>query len=241
MYMLAQYWAESYMKSHPGVSIYCEGGGSGAGADALAAGSADICTASRPLRPEEAQLLAKKYGSVGLLHRVAKDALSIYLHPSNPVRSLTVRQLKQIYTGEITNWKEVGGDDAEIRILYRMPNSGTHLYLQEHVLDGEAYSVQSSKRVGSAFDMIENVKNTPNAIGYGGFLQQEGIYICKIDNVEPTAENVLNDSYPVTRYLYLYTPNTPAGHIRLFIEWVMGPQGQQIVKKAGFFPIWEQS
>ena len=239
MYILAQSWAENYMKANPGISIYCEGGGTATGTQALASGTVEISTASRPIRPEEGQLIAQRFNSVGVMHRVAKDALSIYIHPSNPVNSLTMEQLKDIYTGKINNWREVGGLSSPILKLNRIPNSGTHLYFKEHVMDGEPYTTQGTMVVASAFDMMRNVKINTNAIGYGGFVNDLEIKLLKVNNVEPLAENVLNDTYPITRYLYLYTANVPQGEIKKFIEWVLGPEGQLLVKQAGFFPLWE--
>ncbi len=241
MYVLSRHWAESYMKTHPQTSVYYEGGGTGSGARALANGSVDICTASRPLRPEEAQILVDFTGSLGVSHRVAKDALCIYLHPANPVNSLTLEQVEKIYLGEIINWDQVGGNNAAIELYDRLPNSGTHLYLREHVLDGEAFHAEHILSVASAADMVAQVSEDVNAIGYGGIIQHPGIKFSKINNIEPMPENIQNDSYPIIRYLYLYTPNTPQGHVKRFIDWVLGPQGQAIVEQTGFFPIWQDS
>ena len=139
MLLLSNHWAENFMKKYPDISVYTEGGGTATGALSLAKGRVNICAASRPLRPEEIQLLAKNFKRVGVSTLVAKDALTIYLHPDNPIKNLSLQQLSDIFTGKIKNWKEVGGDDTSITILNRMPSSGSYVYFQEHVLNGLPY------------------------------------------------------------------------------------------------------
>jgi len=128
MVTLAQSWAEKFMQQHRGVAVYVEGGGTATGIEALIKGDIEICTASRPLRPEEVQRLAKRQQNIGIAHLVAKDGLSVYLHPNNPVRNLTLAQVKDIYPGRISNWREAGGKDEAMVVLSRAPSSGTYLY-----------------------------------------------------------------------------------------------------------------
>ena len=237
MLVLTRLWAEEYMREHSGVSVYTGGGGTATGAELLARGEADICAASRPLLPEEARRLARNFRTLGMSILVAKDALSIYLHPDNPVRDLTLEQIRDIYLGGIGNWSEVGGRDATIRLLNRMPNSGTFLYFKEHVLEGAAYS-EAVETLPTTRRIIEEVASDPDAIGYGGIAYSERIYACPIDGVAPTRENVIRDLYPLTRYLYLYTVSSPEGQVKEFIDWTLGPRGQELVTRAGFFPIW---
>jgi len=236
MVTLAQGWAEKFMQQNTGVAVYVEGGGTATGIEALIKGNIEICTASRPLRPEEVQRLAKKQQNVGIAHLVAKDGLSVYLHPNNPVRSLTLAQVKGIYTGQITNWREVGGKDEAIVVLSRAPSSGTYLYFQEHVLDGQAYGVNAINMPTTAA-IVHEIEKNPPAIGYGGLAYGENLVHCKINSVSPTAESVREDKYPIARYLYFYTIKKPEGIVKLFIDWVLSKDGQRVVKEIEYVPL----
>ncbi|MBN1540573.1 phosphate ABC transporter substrate-binding protein [candidate division KSB1 bacterium] len=240
MIALLQAWAGEFMKTHAGFSVYVEGGGTDAGFQALINGQADMSAASRPMRPDEARLLAEKHRSVGLSILVAKDALSVYIHPSNPVRDLSLGQVRDIFSGKIKNWSIVGGDDQEISIAIRPPNSGTYFYFKEHVLNGGAYA--SSAHPYATTDALgKAVAADEFSIGYGGMAYHTGVDHLNIDHVEPTEANVLADRYPITRYLYLYTINTPFGKHKHFIDWVLSPEGQKVVRDTGYFPIWEKN
>lgn len=238
MINLAHRWAEVYMKVRPGVSVYSDGGGTATGIEALIKGEIDICTASRPLRPEEARRLAERHGYLGVSFLVAKDALSIYVHPENPVRNLNLAQVREIFTGKITNWKIVGGADAEIVLLHRAPNSGTYLYFQEHVLDGQPYS-PSARTMPGTQAIVNAIAENPGAIGYGGIAYGKKIVHCRVGGVAPTEENVRNDSYPISRYLYFYTIKEPSGMVKSFIDWVLSREGQREVKQIGYVPLRE--
>ena len=240
MLPMARAWAEAFMLKHPGISVYTEGGGTAKGAAELARGRVDFCMASRPLLPNEARLLAQNFNTVGMAVLVAKDALSIYLNPENPVRSLSISQLERIYSGDIISWSEVGGNDTPIQLIHRLPNSGTFLYFKEHVLSGQDYAANGVK-VMTNQEMISVVSRHVNAIGYGGAAIGNNVLHCAVNNVQPTAENVANDTYPVTRYLYLYSIDTPRGLQKLFVDWVLSKDGQNIVKKSGYFPIWKHN
>ena len=237
MLILATRWAEEYMKLNPNVSVYVDGGGTEKGVEALIKGKADICAASRPLRAQEARLLAEKYRNIGISHLVAKDALSVYINPENSVQNLKLTQLKQIFQGEITNWSQIGGSNDPILVLIRSPNSGTHLYFKKHVLDGESYS-QFAQIMPTTSAVVKAVFENKKTIGYGGTAYGTDLIHCQINGIAPTEENVRNDSYPIIRYLYLYTTNTPRGDIKLFIDWVL-KDGQKIVKEVGYIPLWE--
>ncbi len=238
MVTLAQSWAEKYMQQHAGVAVYVEGGGTAIGIEALIKGEIEICTASRPLRPEEVQRLAKRQQNVGIAHLVAKDGLSIYLHPSNPVRSLTLAQVKGIYTGQLTNWREAGGKDQVIVVLSRAPSSGTYFYFQEHVLDGQPYGT-NAKNLPTTAAIVQEVEKNPAAIGYGGLAYGENLVHCKINGVSPAAESVRADKYPITRYLYFYTIKKPEGAVKLFIDWVLSKDGQRVVKEIDYVPLFD--
>ena len=236
MYLLAQHWAEVYMKQNPNISIYVSGGGTARGFQALLNGEADICTASRTILPHEVRLLAEQYRRLGVAHMVAKDALSIYIHPDNPVNNLTIDQLNKIFSGQISNWQEVGGPDHPITVFIRSPNSGTYSYFKEHVLKNKAYVPGAVTRFSNEA-IAEAVLNDPWGIGYGGTAYGANVRHCSVEGVAPTIENVLSDRYLISRYLYLYTLDTPRGPVNDFIAWIMDKQGQVIVAQTGFVPI----
>ncbi len=240
MLILMRQWAEQYMKIHEDVSIYVEGGGSAMGIRALIKNEIDICTASRTLLPSEVRQLAEKHNRLGIAYLVAKDALSIYINKSNPVQNLTIAELRDIFTGKIQNWQEIGGKDLPIRVISRSPNSGTYLYFREHVLKDLPYTNRATIK-NTTNEVVEIVKNNESAVGYGGTAYGEDVRHCRIENVQPTIENVHNDTYPIIRYLYLYTIDTPQGIVKEFLDWVLGIEGQAIVAKVGFIPLWNKS
>lgn len=237
MHILTSRWSEEYMRGRPTVSVYSESRGTELGIRAMTNGEAEICSASRPLRPQEARLLAQRYGKLGMGFLVAKDALSIYLHPDNPVKDLTLDQLRRIYLGEITNWSAVGGYNESIRVLIRPPNSGTHQYFREHVMGGAQYS-EFAQIIPTTNGMVKTVSENREAIGYGGIAYGPKKIHCRIEGVEPSEENVRNDTYPIIRYLYLYTVDTPQGEAKSFIDWVL-KEGQKTVRDVGYVPLWE--
>ena len=240
MLILTQRLADEYMNLNPGVSIYVEGSGTANGIKSMIKGEVDICTASRLLKSDEAKLLADYYGTLGMYFLLAKDALSIYLNPANPVKNLTRGQLKKIYTCEIKNWKELGGNNEQILAINRAPNSGTYLYFQEHVLEGEQYCA-NTESAATTEAVIEAVEKNRNAIGYGGIGYGEDVYHANIDDIEPTEDNARNDSYPITRYLHFFTSKSPSGEIKNFIDWAISPAGQKIIREEGYIPLWEIS
>ena len=230
--------AREYMEQHPGISVYVEGGGTATGIRALIRGDIDICTASRNLKPDETKVLADYYGTLGLFFLVAKDALSIYLNPDNPVKDLTTEQLKNIFECKTVNWKELGGKDQQITPVIRNPNSGTHLYFKEHIMGGDEYCdnviVEPTTR-----GVIDFVSEHSSAIGYGGMGYRGDVFDAKINGIEPSVRNAQNNTYPITRYLHFFTSKEPVGAVKDFIDWVLSPDGQKIVESSGFIPLWE--
>ncbi len=237
MAALTQHWAEAFMKRHPHISVYTEAGGTKTGLQALLRGEADICTASRPILADEMKQLSQRYGRIGFEHLIGKDALLIYLHPENPVDDLTLTQIKDIFAGKITNWKEVGGRDEPILVLSRPIQSGSHQYFREHVLDGAPFTT-TAEILPTTRSIVEVVTQRINAIGYGGVAFKDLIKACKVNGIAPTKENLRNDSYAIVRYLYLYTIDKPLGVVKLFVDWAQGPEGQKIVEQAGYLPLW---
>ena len=237
MLNLTRLLAEEYMKTNPGISIYVEGGGSATGINALINKQIDISTASRTIRSEEIKLLAEKNRSLGISTLIAKDALSIYINKNNPVKNFSVEELKKIFLCEITYWNELGGTDNKIVPIIRPTNSGTHLYFKEHVLNGQDYCSKSLVKQTTK-QVIEEVNKNSYAIGYGGIGYKENVDHALINWVEASADNVVNDTYPLSRYLYFYTLSTPRGILKDFIDWVISPVGQKIISSAGYIPIW---
>ncbi|MBN8704313.1 MAG: phosphate ABC transporter substrate-binding protein [Bacteroidetes bacterium] len=234
---VTQKLAAEYMQLHPDISVHVLGGGTTTGVKAITEGQAEICAASRPLKPEEVKIIAGKYNSVGLSYMVAKDALSIYVHPLNPVKSLTTEQVRGLFLGEILNWKEVGGNDSPVEVFVRPPNSGTYLYFKEHILFNESQAT-GTLIVPTSQALATVISKTVNGIGYGGISHMQGVRNLNINGIEPTEENVKNDRYPITRYLFFYVVDTPKDPTEPFINWVQSPAGQKIVQEAGFISLW---
>lgn len=237
MYELTNEWAAEFMTTHPGISVYVEGGGTATGFKGLENGSINIAMASRLIRSEEVSALAEKYSTLGISYLVAKDALSIYVNKENPVNNLSMEELKLIFTGEIDNWKQVGGLDSSIEIVLRPPTSGTHVYFNDFVLENAAYA-KNAVNIPSNTALFEYIHNHKNAIGFAGLYAPNTVKKCIINGVAGNEENVKNDTYPLIRYLYLYTIDEPFGARKKFIDWVLSQDGQKIVKKIGFVPLW---
>ncbi len=237
MLLLNQKLAEEFMIRNKGVSVYVEGGGSRTGINALMNSKVEICAASRPLEPIEIEELGEKFHTVGMSFLIGRDALSIYINPKNKIKNLTLDQIAKIYSCEIKNWNEVGGDDESIIPVSRSSASGTHLYFVKHVLKG--IEICDSIRVlNTTNEIINFVRNNKYAIGYGGIGYGDSTMQCIIENIKPTTQNVLNNTYPISRYLRYYTINKPEGTVKKFIDWVSSKEGQNIVKSMGYIPLW---
>lgn len=226
------------MQQHTGIAVYVEGGGTATGIEALIKGEIEICTASRPLQAAEVQRLVQRQQNIGIAFRVAKDGLSIYLHPDNPIRDLRLEQVRDIYTGRIKNWLEVGGKDEPIVAFSRSPSSGTYLYFLEHVLEGQPYG-DTVITMPTTAAIVAEVERNPQAAGYGGLAYGKNLVHCKIDGISPTDESVREDKYPIARYLYFYTIKKPDTVVKSFIDWVLGKEGQRVVKEIDYIPLFE--
>jgi phosphate transport system substrate-binding protein len=248
MVNLGQAWAEKYMEKNPTELIAVTGGGSGTGLSSLISGTCDIAMSSRDIKEKEVSL-AKQKGIKPFEIKVALDGLAVVVNPKNPVDKLTLQQLADIFTGKITNWKELGGKDQKIVILSREVNSGTHVYFKEHVLrkndpnSKEEFS-PSALMLPSSQAIADEVATNPAAIGYYGMgyisNKQKPLAIAKDSEskfIEPTVENVMNGTYPISRPLFLYTNCEPQGLIKEFIDFTLSKEGQEIVKQTDFVPI----
>ncbi|MDD5150553.1 MAG: phosphate ABC transporter substrate-binding protein [Flavobacterium sp.] len=239
--ILSQKWAETYMKTHPGSSIQVTGGGSGVGLAALINGSTDIANASRPIKPAELAKIKAKYKKNAIEIPCAKDGLSVFLNKGNKVSELTLEQLGNIYSGKFTNWKEVGGDDAKIRLYGRESSSGTFEFFKEHVVKGD-FSPNVQTLPGTAA-IVNAVSKDKYSIGYGGAAYAEGVKDCKVKKdakskgIYPTAVTIRNKTYPISRYLYMYLRERPTGETKAFIDWVLSPEGQKLVVETGYFSL----
>ncbi len=240
MLMLTQILAEEYMKANPGVSIYVNGGGTESGVRALIEGKCHICTASRKLTPREIQMIADRYNSIGFSYLIAKDALSIYVNPENPVSNISSKDLSGIFSCSITNWNDVGGEDLHIKTVIRPPNSGTFVYFKEHLLDKNEYC-KNAITMPTTNTVIEEVSSDIAAIGFGGVGYHNSVVHLSVDGYSPTNKNIRDDKYPITRYLHFYTINTATGTVKDFIDWIISPEGQKHIAKAGFISLWDIS
>jgi len=243
MVILAQKWAEVYMSTHPDVKIQVTGGGTGTGLAALQNQQTDLCNASRKIRPREVETCIKAFGRRPTEYRVALDGLSVYVHADNPIEELSIEQLEAIFTGKIRNWKELGGPDAEIILYSRENNSGTYEFFKEHVLQGKDFAAHAQTMPGTAA-VLQAVSRARHGIGYGGAAYGVGakhLRIRKTANdpaIEPTEENVVNGSYPISRYLYIYVnPALDKGPVADYLKWIRSDAGQAVVKEVGYYPL----
>jgi len=240
--ILGQRWAEVYMGKNPGVTIQVTGGGSGTGIAALINGTTDIAESSRPMKDKEKEEVKAKRGNEVLELPVAVDGLAVYVHESNPVSELTLQQIKAIYTGQIKNWKEVGGRDDRILLYSRENNSGTYAYFKEHVLENADFHPTAQTLPGTAA-VINALAKDRRGIGYGGIAYGKGIKHLKVKRdasspaVEPTMENVLTSKYPISRFLYWYFAGAPTGDLKALSLWVLSKEGQTVVEKVGYYPL----
>jgi len=246
---LVQRLAEVFMQKNPGVNISVTGGGSGTGIAALINKQTDIANSSRELSAKEEEA-AKKVGVNPFRVAFATDAVSVILHPGNPLSKLTIDQLGKIFKGEIGNWKEVGGPDLKISLYGRQSNSGTYVFFREFVLKGD-YSQHMKSMNGNA-QIVEGVQRDKAGVGYvavGYVVGEKGevkpgikiLNVAKDDKSEAFSpakmENVMNGKYPISRPLNQYLNGQPTGKLLEFMKFQIGPEGQEIVKKQGFFPI----
>jgi phosphate transport system substrate-binding protein len=244
---LALSWAETYMQQNPGIRISVTGGGTGTGIAAMINGTVNIANASRKMTTEEIAA-AEANGIKPVEFAVARDAIAVVVNPSNPVDRLTLQQLSSIYTREITNWKEVGGEDRPIVLLSRESNSGTYIYFLENVIrsgnkESDLLFSPDTLLMPSSEGISAEVRQNPNALGYDGLgyvtPDQKVLAVAKnlrSPYVLPMIETVNDESYPVSRPLYMYTAGEATGQVRTYLDWVLS-DGQTLVLKLGFVPL----
>jgi len=242
MVILGQRWAEVYMQTHPGMTVQVTGGGSGTGIAALINGTTTICQASRSMKDSEKEQIQAKSGAPVEEHAVAMDGITVYVHEGNALTSLTKAQLKGIYTGQITNWKDVGGPDAPIVVYGRENSSGTYVFFKEHVLEGVDFAPGVQTLPGTSA-VADAVGKDPNGIGYGGYAYGGSVKHLDVaadagsPAVAPNEANVRDGSYPLARSLFWYTRANPSAETKALIDWVLSDAGQAVVKDVGYFPL----
>lgn len=242
MVILGQRWAEAYMNATPGAVVMVTGGGSGTGIAALINGTTDICQASRSMRPDEKLKLRDRYQTMGVEIPVARDGVTIYVHESNPVPALTIAQVRDIYMGRITNWKQVGGRDATILLYGRENSSGTYGFFKEHVLGNRDFSDRLQALPGTSA-VVNAVSKDANGIGYGGAAYAKGVKEVPLRRDEkgpaviPSLQSISDGSYALSRHLFFYTRTKPAGDVKRFVDWVLSPEGQKLIGTVGYYPL----
>jgi len=240
MVNLAQAWAEEFGTANPGVMISIKGGGSGTGIAALINGTVDFANASREMKDEEKATATEK-GVTATETEVAKDAIAVIVNPANGVTDLTIDQLGKIYRGEITNWKDVGGSDAQIVLLSRDSSSGTYEYFKEEVVaaaDENAEFAKEAKLLPSTQAIVDETKANPNAIGYIGlgYLSAD-VKAVALEGVTPSVDTALDGTYVLSRGLYMYSNGAPTGVGQAYIDYILSADGQKIVTDQGFVPL----
>ena len=239
---LSQKEAETYMKTNAGASITVIGGGSGVGVAALIDGTTQIAMSSRPLKMDE-KLKIQEAGKAYKEVRIADDALAIVVNPANPVKKLTREQIEDIYTGKITNWKQLGGEDGKIVVYARESSSGTYEFFKEHVLNRKNYS-NSCLNMPATGAIIQSVSQTKGAIGYVGLAYLDKAvadvavsYDKGKTYVTASYENAKNKTYPIVRPLFYYYSPVNEKVVKPFIDYVLSSAGQKVVKEVGYIDI----
>ena len=247
---VAQAWAEHYRKVDAEVAVAVSGGGSGTGIAAMINGTVDIANASRQMKRKEIEL-AKSRGQDPMEHVVGYDALAVFLHQDNPLESIGIAQLAEIYgeEGETESWEQLGIEvpgckGQEIILVSRQNNSGTYAYFRKAVLGGKRDYKLGTRDMHGSKDVVHLVENTPCAIGYSGLAyatdhvkmacvsSEEGA-----DCVNPSVATATNGSYPIARPLFMYTNGEPQGEIKSYLDWILSDEGQCIILDKGYAPV----
>jgi phosphate transport system substrate-binding protein len=241
MVILAQTWAETFMRTRPRSAIQVSGGGSGTGLAALVNGTTDLANSSRQIKESERAQIRAERGAEVVETKVALDALAVYVHDENPIRQIDLPTLASVYRGRITNWSELGGADAPIVLYSRENNSGTYAYFKENVLKDYDFAPETQTLPGTAA-VLYAVSHDPNAIGYGGIAFGAGIRTLAVraesgEYVLPSLDTATSGDYPLARFLFVYTAGEPRGLALDFLSWVVSPEGQGVVTQVGYFPM----
>lgn len=243
MVNVCQAWAEAFMARHPQVTVAVTGGGSGTGIAALIGGTCDLAATSRHMTEKETSQAAAR-GRPPREWTVALDGLAVVVHPSNPVKRLTIAQLADLFTGKVRTWKSVGGPDRAVVLLSREVNSGTHVYFKEHVLGPGQEFAPEALLLPSSQAIADEAATNPDAIGYYGMgyanPKNAVVAIAKMAEgpyVAPSADSVRSGTYPIARPLFLYSAGEPQGAAKVFLDFARSPDGQVIVRQTDFVPV----
>jgi phosphate transport system substrate-binding protein len=233
---IAQKAGESYMGTHPNADIQVTGGGSSVGVQAVGEKTADIGMSSRDVKTDE----LKKYPDL-VITTIGKDAVAIIVNPANSVTDLSIAQIKEIYDGNYTNWKRLGGPDMTIVVVGRDSASGTREYFTSSIMGGYNYTPTMLEK-NSNGAVKQTISQTPGAIGYVGLgFIDNSVNAVKINTgsmlIEPTVDNVLKGIYPLSRSLYMITKGQPTGLSKDYIDYILSPEGQNLLKDEGFVPL----
>ncbi|HHY46562.1 MAG TPA: phosphate ABC transporter substrate-binding protein [Firmicutes bacterium] len=239
---IAQRAAEVFMEKNKGANISVRGGGSGNGIAALIDGTTDIADSSRFIKQSEVEKAVAK-GVYPVPHKVALDGIAIVVHPSNSIRRLTINQIKDIYTGKINNWKELGGPNRKIVAVSRDTSSGTYEVFEELVVKGERVRADALMQASNGA-VASTVASTPGAIGYVGLgYVSEKLKALEVSRdghewVRPSNQTVIDGDYPIARTLFMFTNGWPSGLAAKFINFIQSPAGQKLVEEVGFVPLY---
>jgi phosphate transport system substrate-binding protein len=242
MVQLGQRWAEEYKKVAPHLGIQVTGGGSGTGIAALLNGTTDIAQSSRPMKEQERTEFKAKTGREVVEIKVALDGLGVYVNQANPLKEISIPQLREIFMGKITDWREVGATPGKIILYSRENNSGTYEYFKEHVLEKGDFAPNAQTLQGTSA-VINAVSKDKQGIGYGGIAYAKNVKVLAIKKdaaspaISPDLTHVEDGTYPLSRFLYWYLPQEPTGEVKKLVDWVTSEAGQAVVKDVGYFPI----
>jgi len=231
---LMQKTAEAFMNNNPSINISIRGGGSGVGISSLLGGRCDIAMSSRLIRDSELKTGAER-GINARATMVAMDAIAVVVNSANPVSSLTEEQVRDIFTGKIRNWNEVGGENRAIVVVSRDSASGSFETFNELALKGQRVA-RTAMMQASNQGVAQVVSTTPGAIGYVGLGYLDRVKPVAINGVRPTNETVLNKTFPYARPLFVYTNGAPTGDVKRFLDFVTSPQGQRLAAGLGYVP-----
>ncbi|MFI5299439.1 MAG: PstS family phosphate ABC transporter substrate-binding protein [Polyangiales bacterium] len=242
MQVLVQAWSDAYRKSHANQPIQLEAGGSGKGIAALIAGATDLCLSSRPLSDGERAEIHGKRGADAVETKVAMDGLSIFVNEKNRIRMIDLPQLTKVLSGQITNWKDIGGGNHKIDLYGRDGASGSRAIVKARVLVGKDFASDAQERPTTSA-IVAAIKDDEFGIGYGGVAYGAGVHALSLKreptgtDFAPKAETVKDGSYLLTRPLFIYTAGEPTKAPKAFLDWILSDAGQAVVTQVGYFPL----
>ena len=226
---LAEKLADSYMESHEGVRIYVQGGGSGMGIRSTNQGLTDIGMSSKELSSDERKNITEV--------PIGKEGIVIAVSNQNNISKLSIEQIRNIFNGNITNWKEIGGKPGEIHVITREEGSGTRSAFESIVM--EDTKIKNSAVVQSSTESVkQSVASDPDAIGFVSFAHMSNdVKAVAVDGISPSEETIYNGKYPLQRPFLFLVKGTPTGEVEKFLEWVKSPEGIEIIKEEKIIPI----